>query len=206
VEQAFAVVGREARVRGATVALSPVIDLARDPRFGRVEEFFGEDPYLVGQMGIASVRGQQGHARPLAKDKLFVTLKHFVHGAPLGGLNLGPSDVSERTLRETFLVPFTDVIKATDPAIVMPSYNEVGGVPAHGNRELLQQTGRERLGFKGAYFSDYGGISNLIGHHRVAADKDEAAILALNAGVDADLPDGEIYERLPRWTRPWRAS
>lgn len=206
VEQVFAVVGREARVRGATVALSPVIDLTRDPRFGRVEEFFGEDPYLVAQMGIASVRGQQGHARPLAKDKVFVTLKHFVHGSPQGGLNLGPADISERTLRETFLVPFAEVIKATDPAIVMPSYNEVEGIPAHASRALLQKTGREQLGFKGAYFSDYGAISNLIAHHRMAADKDEAAILALNAGVDADLPDGEIYARLPALVRAGRVS
>lgn len=203
VEQAFTVVGREARVRGATVALSPVLDLARDPRFGRVEEFFGEDPYLVGQMGVASVRGQQG-PRPLGKDKVFVTLKHFVHGAPQGGLNLAPADIGERTLREAFLTPFAAVIKATDPAVVMPSYNEVQGVPSHASRELLQQTGRERLGFKGAYFSDYGGISMLASTHKVAADKDEAAILGLKAGVDADLPDGETYARLPGLVRAGR--
>ncbi len=106
VEQAFAVAGREARLRGATVGLSPVLDLVRDPRFGRVEEFFGEDPYLVAQMGIAAVRGQQGRSRPLARDKVFCTLKHFVHGAPQGGLNTAPADMSERTLREAYLVPF----------------------------------------------------------------------------------------------------
>ena len=98
VQEAFAVAGREARAGGSTVGLSPVLDLARDPRYGRVEEFFSEDPYLTAQMGIASVRGQQG-PRPLAKDKIFVTLKHFVHGQPQGGLNISPSDVSERTLR-----------------------------------------------------------------------------------------------------------
>ena len=105
IERAFAVVGREGRLGGATIALSPVLDLARDPRFGRVEEFFGEDPYHVARMGIAAVRGQQGRSRPLGKDKLFVTLKHFVHGAPQGGINLAPADMSERTLRESFLVP-----------------------------------------------------------------------------------------------------
>jgi beta-glucosidase len=201
VEQAFAVAAREARLRGATVALSPVLDLARDPRYGRVEEFFGEDPYLVAQMGIASVRGQQGHARPLAPDKVFVTLKHFVHAVPQGGLNIAPADVSERSLRETYLVPFEQVIRAAEPAVIMPSYNEVGGVPAHASRELLLETGRKRLRFRGAYFSDYGGVTNLVTQHHVAATNDEAAILALNAGVDAELPDGQAYARLPALVR-----
>jgi beta-glucosidase len=204
VEQAFAVAAREARLRGATVALSPVLDLARDPRYGRVEEFFGEDPYLVAQMGIASVRGQQGRARPLAADKVFVTLKHFVHAAPQGGLNLAPADVTERTLREAFLVPFEEVIRAADPAVIMPSYNEVGGAPSHANRELLFETGRERLGFKGAYFSDYGGVTNLVSQHHVAATNDDAAVLALSAGVDAELPDGQSYVRLPALVRAGR--
>lgn len=206
VEQAFALAAREARMRGATVALSPVLDLARDLRYGRVEEFFGEDPYLVAQMGIASVRGQQGHSRPLAADKVFTTLKHFIHGTPQGGLNTAPSDMSERMLREAYLVPFEQVIKAADPAIIMPSYNEVGGMPSHANVELLQKTGRERLGFKGAYFSDYGGVTNLVGDHHVAADFSEAAVLALNAGVDAELPDGKAYAKLPDLVRSGRVS
>jgi beta-glucosidase len=100
VERVFAVAGREARLRGGTVALSPVVDLAREPRYGRTEEFFGEDPHLVAEMGLAAVRGQQG-PRPLGKDKLFCTLKHFVHGAPQGGLNRAPANLSDRDLRET---------------------------------------------------------------------------------------------------------
>ena len=204
VEQVFAVAGREARLRGATVALSPVLDLARDPRFGRVEEFFGEDPYLVAQMGIASVRGQQGRNRPLGSDKVFVTLKHFVHGAPLGGLNTAPADMSERTLREAYLVPFEQVIRHADPAVIMPSYNEVEGVPSHASVELLQRTGRERLGFKGAYFSDFGGVTNLVSDHRMAADNDQAAVLAVTAGVDCEMPDGEAYARLPALVRAGR--
>jgi beta-glucosidase len=203
VEQAFAVTGREARAAGITVALSPVLDLMREPRYGRSEEFFSEDPYLTSVMGVASVRGQQG-PRPLGPDKVFVTLKHFVHGTPLGGLNLAPADVSDRTLRENFLVPFAAAIRSADPAIVMPSYNEVLGVPSHGNRALLQEVGRERLGFRGAYFSDYSGIPHLVRQHHVAADLDEAAILALDAGVDADLPDGEVYARLPALVRAGR--
>lgn len=190
-------------MRGATVALSPVLDLARDPRFGRVEEFFGEDPYLVSQMGISVVRGQQG-ARPLAADKVFTTLKHFIHGAPEGGLNTAPADMSERTLRENFLVPFEQVIKKADPAIIMPSYNEIEGVPSHASYELLQRTGRERLGFRGAYFSDYGAVTNLVTQHHIAANEDEAAIAALHAGVDAELPEGQAYARLPELVRAGR--
>ena len=203
VQQAYELAGREARMRGATVALSPVLDLARDPRFGRVEEFFSEDPYLVSQMGIASVRGQQG-TRPLAADKVFVTLKHFIHGAPEGGLNTAPADMSERTLRENFLVPFAQVIKKTDPAVIMPSYNELEGVPSHASYELLQRTGRERLGFRGAYFSDYGGITNLVTQHYMAANDDEAAVMAVHAGVDAELPEGQAYARLPELVRSGR--
>lgn len=206
VEQVYAVAAREVRVRGATVALSPVLDLAREPRYGRTEEFFGEDPYLVAQMGLASVRGQQGRSRPLGKDHIFVTLKHFVHGAPQGGINLAPADMSERTLRESYLVPFATVIREANPAVIMPSYNEMEGVPSHENRELLQTTGRERLGFKGAYFSDYFGISNLYSQHQAANDEAEAAVLALNAGVDADLPEGGAYAHLPELVRAGRVS
>lgn len=204
VEQAFAVAGREARLRGATVALSPVVDLARDPRYGRVEEFFGEDPYLVSQMGTASVRGQQGRTRPLGPDKVFVTLKHFVHAAPQGGLNLSPADVTERTLREAFLVPFETIIKAANPAVIMPSYNEVNGVPSHANRALLTETGRGRFGFRGAYFSDYFGVTNLVSQHHIAANDDDAAVLAIRAGVDAELPDGTAYAHLPALVRAGR--
>ena len=203
VEQVFATTAAEARAFGITVALSPVLDLMREPRYGRAEEFFSEDPYLASVMGIASVRGQQG-PRPLGPDKVFVTLKHFVHGTPLGGLNLAPAELTERTLRENFLVPFAAAIREADPAIVMPSYNEVLGVPSHGNRVLLEETGRQRLGFRGAYFSDYSGIPNLMTQHHVVADLDEAAILALNAGVDADLPDGQVYSRLPALVRAGR--
>ncbi len=204
VEKVFAVTGRETRLRGATISLGPVVDLAREPRWGRIEESFGEDPFLVAQLGIASVRGQQGRTRPLAKDKVFVTLKHFVHGNPEGGINLAPAHIGERTLRETYLVPFEQIIRVADPAAIMPSYNEVEGVPAHASRELLFQTGRERLGFKGAYFSDYNGIINLRAQHHIAADDAEAAALALSAGVDADLPDGKSFKNLPNLVRAGR--
>lgn len=206
VEQVFTVAAREARLRGTTVALTPVIDLLHDPRFGRSEEFFGEDPRHVSDMGTAAVRGMQGRTRPLGKDRVYVTLKHFVHGSPQGGLNIGPADVSERAMRAWYLTPFERVIRDADPAIIMASYNEVQGVPAHANVELLQDTGRRRLGFKGAYFSDYDGIANLKNHHHVAGNLEDAAVLAMNAGVQADLPDGEAYALLPALVRAGRVA
>lgn len=152
-----------------------MIDLARDPRWGRVEEMFGEDPRFVAVMGEAAVRGLQGRHRPLGPDRVFATLKHFIHGSPEGGLNIAPADMSARKLRTTYLVPFARIIAQADPAIIMPSYNSVQGIPAHANVDLLQGVGRRELGFRGAYFSDYAGIRNLVDHHSVAADLDEAA-------------------------------
>lgn len=206
IEQVFAVTAREGRLRGATVGLSPVIDLARDPRYGRVEEMFGQDPYHVGQMGLAAVRGLQGRSRPIAPDRLFATLKHFLHASPQGGINLSPADFHERGLRETFLRPFERVIEEGDPAIVMPSYNEVLGLPAHANAWLLQATGRERLGFRGAYFSDYNGVTNLVSHHHVAADDGEAAIQVIEAGIEAELPEGKAFANLPALVRAGRVD
>lgn len=206
VEEAFSVAGREARLIGGTVVLGPVLDLARDPRYGRVEEFFSEDPYLTGRMGTAAARGLQGRRRPLQKDRAFVTLKHFVHAVPQSGLNTAPTDVSARGLRENFLVPFAAVVKDANPAAIMPSYNEVEGVPSHASKALLQATGRGLLGFKGVYFSDYAAIENLATQHHMAADLDEASVLAMNAGVDADLPEGEAYSRLAKLVRSGRLA
>jgi beta-glucosidase len=204
IEQVFTLVGRQARQRGVSVGLSPVLDLIRDPRWGRSEEFFGEDPLLVAEMATAAVRGLQGRTRPVGPDRIFATLKHFIHGAPQGGLNLAPSDMSERTLREIYLPPFAKAIEQGGAALVMPSYNEVGGVPSHANKALLQQAGRERLGFKGAYFSDYGGIGQLKDVHHMAADGKAAAVLAMRAGVDVDLPEGDYYSNLPQLVREGR--
>jgi beta-glucosidase len=206
VEEAFTVAARESRAVGGTVVLGPVLDLARDPRYGRVEEFFSEDPYLTGRMGTAAAWGLQGRKRPLQQDRAFVTLKHFVHAVPQGGLNTAPADVTERGLRETYLVPFAAVIKAADPAAIMPSYNEVGGIPSHANKDLLQSTGRKLLGFKGTYLSDYTAVENFVIQHHMAANLDDATVMAMNAGVDANLPEGEAYAGLPRLVRSGRVS
>lgn len=206
VEEVFAAAAREARIRGSHVALTPVIDLARDPRWGRVEEMFGEDPHFVATMGEAAVRGLQGRQRPLGPDRVFATLKHFIHGTPQGGLNVAPADMSDRKLRSAYLVPFARIIARADPAIIMPSYNSVQGIPAHAHVDLLQGIGRRDLGFRGVYFSDYGGIRNLIEHHSVVAELDDAVVLAMNAGVAADLPEGESYQRIPGLVRSGKIS
>ncbi len=194
-----AVIGREIRARGVSLALSPVVDVARDPRWGRIEETFGEDPFLAAEMGVAAVEGLQGtgHASTLTPGKVFATLKHLTgHGQPESGTNTGPAPYSERTLREYFFPPFEQVISRTGISAVMPSYNEIDGVPSHANTWLLGSVLRGEMGFKGALVSDYYAIDDLVARHHIAADKSEAAILALAAGVDADLPSGGAYSTL----------
>jgi beta-glucosidase len=126
VRQVNAITAREIRARGVSIALTPVVDVARDPRWGRIEETFGEDPYLVGEMGVAAIEGVQGtgRTRMLAPGKVFATLKHLTgHGQPESGTNIGPAQFSERTLRENFFPPFEQAIKRTGVSAVMPSYN-----------------------------------------------------------------------------------
>jgi len=194
-----AVTAREVRVRGVPYVLSPVIDIARDPRWGRIEECFGEDPYHVAEMGVAAVEGLQGPGKfdRLPADKVFATLKHFTgHGQPDSGENAGPSEASERELRENFFPPFRAVIERTAAGAVMPSYNEIDGVPNHSNVWLLGKVLRGEWGFAGLVSSDYNGVDQLVSLHHVAADNAEAARLALIAGIDSELPDGQCFATL----------
>jgi beta-glucosidase len=198
----FTVVSREIRARGVQLALAPVVDVARDARWGRIEETYGEDPYLVGELGVAAVKGFQGDGVPLEsglpRGHVYATLKHMTgHGQPESGTNVGPAEISERVLRETFFPPFEAAIRRAGAAAVMPSYNEIDGVPSHANRWLLQDILRGEFGFKGAVASDYEGIEQLVELHHVEPDLQSAAVRALNAGVDFDLPDGEAYRKLP---------
>jgi beta-glucosidase len=134
----FSVAARQMRAAGSHLALAPVVDVAREPRWGRIEETFGEDPYVCGEMGKAAILGFAGTSPKLAKDKVFVTLKHMTgHGQPENGTNTGPAEVTERTLREEFFPPFERAIKESNVGAVMPSYNEIGGVPSHANHWLL---------------------------------------------------------------------
>jgi beta-glucosidase len=196
-QKIFSVAAREMRARGANLALAPVVDVAREPRWGRIEETYGEDPYLCGEMGRAAVIGFAGTDKKLGKDKVFVTLKHMTgHGQPESGTNIGPAEVSERTLREEFFPPFEKLIKETNVGCVMPSYNEIGGIPSHANHWLLHKVLREEWGFKGLTVSDYFGINELITRHKLAATPKEAAYRALKAGVDIETPDGLAYKTL----------
>ena len=135
VESLYELTALEARARGAHQALTPVVDVARDPRWGRVEETFGEDPYLAGRLGVAAVRGFQGDREFRGKRRLIATLKHMTgHGQPEGGMNCGPADISERVLRDVFFPPFRAAISEAGAISLMPSYNEIDGVPSHANR------------------------------------------------------------------------
>jgi len=191
------VTAREIRARGVVQVLSPVVDVARDPRWGRIEETFGEDPYLVSEMGVAAVEGLQGDSLPLGPGKVFATLKHLTgHGQPESGTNVGPAEISERTLRENFFPPFEEAVKRTKVQTVMASYNEIDGIPSHANYWLLHDILRGEWGFGGAVVSDYEGIEQLVDLHHVEPDYAHAAIRALHAGLDMDLPDGEAFGTL----------
>ena len=194
----FTVAAREVRARGVHLVLAPVVDVGRDPRWGRIEETYGEDPYLVGELGVAAVRGFQGDTLPLGPGKVFATLKHMTgHGQPEAGTNVGPASISERVLREVFFPPFEKAVKRTNVMSVMPSYNEIDGMPSHANTWLLTRVLRQEMGFKGAVASDYWGIAQLQELHHVEPDLIGAAVRAMNAGVDFDLPNGNAYEKLP---------
>ncbi|MBB3033678.1 glycoside hydrolase family 3 N-terminal domain-containing protein [Alteriqipengyuania lutimaris] len=193
------VTAREVRARGVPLVLSPVVDIVRDPRWGRIEETWGEDPYLCAEMGVAAVEGLQGPGKfdKLREGKVFATLKHMTgHGQPEAGNNVSPAQLSERELRENFFPPFREVVRRTSIGAVMPSYNEIDGIPSHANTWLLGQVLRREWGFDGVIVSDYGGVNELATLHHVATDLEDAAHQALLAGVDSELPDGMAYATL----------
>ena len=207
VENVMSVAALEARARGTHEVLSPVIDLARDPRWGRTEETYGEDPYLVSRMGVAAIRGYQGTSPVLAKDKVFATAKHFaVHGPHEGGINTAPGNVSERIVRDQYLFPFEAAVTEAGVMAVMPSYNEIDGLPSHKNRWLIDRVLRQEWGFRGMVVSDYFAIEQLASRHGVASDLADAARQALTAGVDIELPDPRAYEKLVDLVRSGRVS
>jgi beta-glucosidase len=207
VEALFAMTAEEARLRGTHQALTPVVDVARDPRWGRVEETYGEDPYLVSCLGIAAVKGFQGDASFKDKKRVIATLKHFAgHGQPESGMNCAPANVSMRILREVFLLPFQQAIQKAGAISVMASYNEIDGVPSHANRWLLRDVLRKEWGFKGFVVSDYYAIWELgcrpdTHGHFVAKDKKESCALAVEAGVNIELPEPDCYLHLVKLMR-----
>ena len=184
----------EATAHGLHWTFAPMVDIARDARWGRIVEGAGEDPYLGELMAAARVRGFQGGDGALnlgATDALLATAKHFAaYGAAEGGRDYNTVELSERALWQTYLPPFEAAIKA-GVAVVMSSFNDIGGVPAHASDWLLGDVLRGRWGFKGLVVSDWSGIAEMV-PHGVAATTGEAGVLALRAGVDVDMSDG-IY-------------
>jgi beta-glucosidase len=195
--QVFTANAAEARARGVHECLAPVLDIDRDPRWGRTEETYGEDPYLVARLGVAAIEGFQGAGPFVDKSHVMATAKHFaVHGQPEGGTNVAPGNYSERVIREYFLKPFEAAVKEAHVDTVMASYNEIDGIPSHSNKHLLTDILRREWGFRGAIVSDYFGISELIRVHHIAATKDVAARFALDAGIDIELPFPDAYPGL----------
>jgi beta-glucosidase len=197
VHRVFTAAGNEAGARGMDQVFAPVLGLAREPRWGRTEETYGEDPYLVSRMGVAAVTGLQGDSYFIGRDHVMATAKHYaVHSQPEGGTNTAPGNYSERVIRENFFVPFQAVVQEANVGSIMASYNEIDGIPSHINHWLLDRVLRQEWGFQGFITSDGDGIQMLWQTHHVAADNADAARQAIAAGVDYDLSDGSAYRTL----------
>ncbi|MCK9618438.1 MAG: glycoside hydrolase family 3 C-terminal domain-containing protein [Lentimicrobiaceae bacterium] len=192
-------VALETRALGIQQLFSPNLDIVRDPRWGRTDENFGEDPYLTSRLGVAFIKALQGNETTIDRYHVAATAKHFaVHGQPEGGINQAPGNISEREILSAFLPSFEAAVKEAKVRQVMPSYNEIDGIPSHKNRWLLREVLREKFGFNGVVISDYCAVEQLYRNtwgraHFVAKDRDDAARLALGVGVDFDLSEPPFY-------------
>lgn len=192
IRHAAACMGNEARATGCHQGLAPVLDVSRDVRWGRTEETFGEDPWLVGVMACAYVDGLQGEKRDL-----LATLKHYVgHSFSEGARNHAPVHLGFCELNDTFLLPFEMAVKLANAGSVMPAYHDIDNQPGHSDAFLMTKILREQWGFDGIIVADYGGISLLHQHHGVSHDAAESAALAFNAGLDVELPKDDCARHL----------
>ncbi|MFC2087701.1 glycoside hydrolase family 3 N-terminal domain-containing protein [Bacteroidota bacterium] len=188
------VIAREGSLIGCDQAFSPLCDLARDPRYGRVEECFGEDPFLVAEMSKAFVIGMQGDP-VITRDSIparhiISTAKHYVaYSTPIGGINTAPVEVGPRDFRDLHLYPFEKAVREANVYSIMPSYNEVNGIPVHANEILLRDILRKEFGFNGYVFADYGAVEMIQDRHKLTSSKAETALVALKAGVDHEGQD-----------------
>ena len=186
-----ATIRRRMLATGARHALGPVLDITRDPRWGRIEETYGEDPYLAATMGVAYIRALQG---PILSDGVIATGKHLVgHGMAEGGLNQAPVHLGPREMRDEQLFAFEAAVREAGLASIMPAYCDVDGVPCHASRELLGAILRDEWGFDGIVASDYVGIELIARQHQMTGDLSQVAALALHAGVDLELPRFAAY-------------
>jgi beta-xylosidase len=187
VREMAAAIGTSMRASGVHQGLAPVLDVTRDPRWGRTEETIGEDPYLVGTIGTAYVQGLQSAG-------VDATLKHFAgYSASRNGRNMAPVSMGQREFVDVILPPFEMAIRLGGARAVMPSYTDLDGVPATADPDLLGRLLREELGFAGLVVSDYYAVSFLELQHAIAASQSEAAAAALHAGVDVELPAVRCY-------------
>lgn len=188
------VIAKEGRAVGLGQAFTPMLGLARDPRWGRVEESYGEDPYAVSRIAVAYISNLQGlGSERFGKGKMIATPKHFVaDGEPWAGANGEDFEISERVLREVFMQPFEAAVKEAMTGSIMPAHHALNGVPCHANSWLLDTVLRKEWGFQGFTTSDMGDIPKVAGGHKYAADAQDAAVKALTAGVDMELV-GNLY-------------
>ncbi len=187
VREVGAAVGSSMHALGVHQGLAPVMDVVRDPRWGRVDECIGEDPYLVGTVGTAFVQGLQGQG-------VHATLKHFLgYSGSTAGRNHAPLHAGPREIADVFLPPFEMAILDGGAWSVMNSYVDIDGIPAAANTDLLTGVLRERLGFTGVVVADYFAVAFLEVMQAIASDRGEAAALALTAGIDIELPAGDAY-------------
>lgn len=198
VNKVFDIVGKEARMRGCTEAHTPVLDLGRDPRWGRIEETYGEDTYLVSQIGYAAITGLQGgNTGEPGLTHIIASPKHFAgYGQVAGGRNFAPTAMSTRALYDEILPPFEVAIKKANALGIMVSHCDIDGIPAHGNKWLLTNLLKNKWDFKGMVVSDYMDIQRLNIFYHVVGSTYDAAKMALIAGVDLDLPIGVAYKYL----------
>ncbi len=188
------VIRRQMRNAGVHQGLSPVLDVCYDPRWGRTEETFGEDPYLCGIMGLNYVKGLQGDN---LREGIIATGKHFAgHGFSEGGRNICPVHIGEREFRDIFLFPFEVCVKEGNLKSIMNAYHDIDGIPCASSKKLLTDILRKEWGFDGIVVSDYGSIKLLNTTHFVAKDDLECAILSLKAGIDIELARKECYPLL----------
>jgi beta-glucosidase len=195
IEKMATIIAKEARALGVHHVYSPMLGIARDPRWGRIEESYGEDPYLVSRIGVAFIKGVQGTGEQrFDKNHIIATAKHFIaDGEPIAGLNGSAFDVSKRSLHEIHLPPFKAAVEEAHVGSIMPAHHSLNGVPCHANKYIMDDILRDTYGFDGLVVSDNNDIFNLMQFMRVAKTLTEAARLSLEVGIDTELA----------WERSW---
>lgn len=186
---------KEMRATGSHWSFTPNIDVLRDPRWGRTGETFGEDPYLVGNMGVATIKGLQSDS--FGPENVIACAKHLIAGSQsVNGINSAPTDVSKRTLYEIFLPPYRRAIQEANVFSIMAAHNEVNGIPAHMDKALMTDLLRKEWGFEGFYVSDWNDVSRIHTLHKVAESFQRASELAVSAGLDMHMHGPEFFEHI----------